>query len=174
MNTASVWDHRERRAADTASVLEKLRQAGLRPTTARVTVLQVMEAESPAGVSVDGMYRQLLLRGTQTSIGTVYQTMQALCARSLLVKDPSAGQAALYRLRQVGRDETKELRLICSDSGEVVLLRDDDLHARLLEAARRAGVDLSGQPLHIKYDRMRRLGRDEPSRLFQRGPRLVE
>lgn len=173
MNTVSALGHRERQMANDDSVLDRLREAGLRPTVARVTILQVMEAHSPSAISVDELFRLLLLRGTRTSVGTLYQTMRALCEKSLLVKEPNASQPALYRLRQAQRDDSGQIRLICSDSGQAVLLHDGELHARLLAAARRQGVDLSGRQLNLTYDRADRPPTDGPGHPHPPRPRLV-
>ena len=53
------------------SVMQRLRASGLRPTVARIGVLQVLLSAAPHALSRDEIYRQLYLRGTPVSVGTV-------------------------------------------------------------------------------------------------------
>ena len=52
-------------------VMQRLRAAGLRPTVARIGVLQVLLSSSAHALSRDEIYRQLYLRGTPVSVGAV-------------------------------------------------------------------------------------------------------
>ncbi len=45
-----------------ATVLQRLRAAGLRPTIARIGVLQVIEASGPERLSAEDVFRQMMLR----------------------------------------------------------------------------------------------------------------
>lgn len=60
------------------SVMQRLRAAGLRPTVARIGVLQVLLSSAPNTLSRDEIYRQLYLRGTPVSVGTVMQVVAQL------------------------------------------------------------------------------------------------
>ena len=58
--------------------MQRLRAAGLRPTVARIGVLQVLLSSAPHALSRDEIYRQLYLRGTPVSVGTVMQVVAQL------------------------------------------------------------------------------------------------
>lgn len=131
------------------SVLRWLRRAGLRPSTARIGVLQVLEAAAPHSLRAEEIYRQMALRGTPTSIGTIYRALHDFEARGLLLRGWDGNRTAHYRVKPA-RADACPLRLMCPDSGRVVALDEPGLHAGLLEAARRAGVALDGLALSVQ------------------------
>lgn len=135
------------------AILASLRQAAIRPTTIRIAVMQLLSEPVGQALSVEDIYRGLASRGVIVGVGTVYRTTRELEERGLLLREWNALHKALYRLKPVGYDnDTTRVRLVCRESGRVVLLDEDDLHARLLEAGRAAGFDLSGQVLRVEVD----------------------
>lgn len=66
------------------SVLQHLRRAGLRPTVARIAILQVVQAAPAPGIGADDAYLRLLERGTRASLSTVYRTFAQLQSVGLL------------------------------------------------------------------------------------------
>lgn len=130
------------------SVLRRLRAAKLRPTVARIGVLQTIEA-SPTPVSAEEVFRQMLLRGTRVSMGTVYRAMHQFESDGLLLREWDRNRKALYSIKPAGLD-TAALRLVCPDTGRVLVMEDAVLHAHLLSAARHHGVALEGHALSVQ------------------------
>ena len=154
----------------TGRALEALRTARLRPTMARVALVQVLLDADPAAISTGDMYNALLQRGTPAAMGTVYRAAQELEDRGLLLREWSERhRKAMYRLKPKELDDLEHIRLVCRESGQAILLRKHDLHARLLEAGREAGFDLAGQTLSIHVDALKAL---RPAGVRTR-PRLV-
>lgn len=134
-----------------ATVLQRLRSAELRPTIARISVLQVIDVQAPGRLCVEDVFRQLLLRGIRISNGTVYRVTNELEAKGLLVREWNQTRKAYYRsrpLRHVGHT----LRIVCGLSGRSMELEDDELCERLIAAAGRQGLDLQGKELTIHLD----------------------
>lgn len=154
--------------------MESMRKVGLRPTVARLTVLQVITSASPKSISADGIYRELIRIGANINIGTIYRTIQDLCQAALVLREPDTNFPILYRLRAQELDDNQQVRLISRATGRIVLLHDDELHGRLLSAAKRMGVDLAGQFLSIKYDDETEGGTRKLNRGAMRRPRLVK
>jgi len=132
-----------------------------------------MQAVFPRALSSDAVFRELIQRGSRTSIGTVYRTLHELQAKALLQKDSDSSYPVLYRLRQIDHESTRHVRLVSREDGRVIELHDEDLHAALLHAAQLAGVNLSGQQLNIKFDAVPPPTTASANRMFHRRPRLV-
>lgn len=132
-------------------IVQRLRAARLRPTVARIGALQIVEAAAPERLCAEEVFRQMMLRGTHASIGTVYRTLQQLEAVNLLRKEWGAGRKAFYGISLAG-SEGAALRLVCGHSGRSVLLSDPELHARLVAAASEQGMDLGGRVLTLQAD----------------------
>ena len=122
-----------------STILQRLRTAGLRPTTARIGVLQVIEAAGSAGIGADDVFRQMLERGTHVSTSTVYRIVQNLQSLGLLLCD-RRDRHTLYRLRQSLLPPTAEVRLTCRQCGRSVLLPGDELRSELEVRAAEKGL----------------------------------
>ncbi|KGH28194.1 hypothetical protein GL58_17300 [Comamonas testosteroni] len=82
-----------------ASVMQRLRAAGLRPTVARIGVLQVLQSSAPDALSRDEIYRQLYLRGTPVSVGTVMQVVAQLSKLGVVHHNGRQGRGSGYLLQ---------------------------------------------------------------------------
>lgn len=131
------------------SVLQRLRAAGLRPTSARIGVLQVIDASGEEPLPVEEVFRRMGVRGTGVSLGTVYRLMHELEARQVLLRGWGSDRKALYWLRRTERGALG-LQLVCSRTGRRVAIDDADLSARLLAAVEREGFDLAGLVLEVR------------------------
>lgn len=137
------------RETESTPSLPRLREAGLRPTSARVGVLQVIERSGMERICAEDVFRKMMRRGTRVSVSTVYRVIHELTGRGLLLREWDARRKALYRLKPDCFD-TEPLRLVCPESGRTVVLADADLYEGLLAAARHHGIDLEGQALSIQ------------------------
>lgn len=134
-----------------ASIIKRLRAAKLRPTIARVCILQIIASANSGRISAENIFREVLTRGTHASMGTVYRGLQQLEACGLLVREWDNNRRALYRIKP-DKSHDAQMVLVCRGSGRSVVLADPELHARLLLAAAREGLDLAGQAISIEVD----------------------
>ena len=131
-----------------AFALKLLRRAGLRPSSARIGVLLVLQATGPKCLAADEVYHALLLRGTHAGLGTIYRTLRQCLEAGLIERELDVERLWRYRLKPVDA-EAPALQLVCPASGRVVFLDDRDLHAKLLAAARSHGISLAGRTVSI-------------------------
>lgn len=154
------------------SFLQRIRSAGLRPTAARIGVLQVIAACSADHMSAEEVFRRMVARGTPNCLSTVYRVIHELTGRGLLLREWSSMRKALYRLKPE-RFDTEPLRLVCPESGRTVVLAEADLYAGLLAAARHHGIDLDGQALSIQVSNVGGAKGRSTSRPLSPRPHLV-
>lgn len=131
------------------TLLQRLRSAGVTPTAARIGVLQVLEAQDPRRLNSEEIFREMRRRGMRTSLSTVYRITQRLYAVGLLLRELDDTGKVHYRL-QWANTEAHCVRVICRRSGHSVKLDDADLHAGLIAAAARAGLNVAGQTLVLE------------------------
>ncbi len=160
------------REAEPGPILPRLREAGLRPTSARVGVLQVIEGSGMGRISADEVFRQMMRRGTRASVSTVYRVIHELVGKGLLLREWDARRKALYRLKPDCFD-VEPLRLVCPESGRTIVLADAELYEDLLAAARHHGIDLEGQALSIQVSAVRGAKGRSTSRLSSAHPHLM-
>lgn len=130
------------------SVLSRLRTAGLRPTIARICVLQVIEAAGEVSVGAEDVLRRMAERGVQASAGTVFRVIRQMHAAGLLLNEWGPNRKALYRIKPEGFDAAL-LQVVCPASGRMVAMNDPKLYAALVDSARCQGVELAGQSLSV-------------------------
>lgn len=132
-------------------LLQRLREAGLRPTVARIEVMQLLEAATPRRLDAEAVLRALLARGIGLSPGTVYRTLKDLVARGLLLQEWRKGQSgskAAYGPRPYRR-EALDWRIMCERCGCATSISDPALQEQLRQLALRQGLSLAAQPMTI-------------------------
>jgi len=147
--------------------MERLRGAGIQPTSVRIAVLQVIDAAYPASLDADAAFRRLDARGVCVSPGSVYRVLRELHAAHLLVREWGLQRRALYRASPMGKD-ILALHLLCPDSGRRVALEDEALLAALRVAAGRLGVALDGHCLVIAAEAGAQVKADVPRQGLRR------
>ena len=147
---------RHKLLASDASIPERLRAAGLIPTASRVCVVQAAEAAHATGqriMAAEEFYAALMLRGTRTSISTVYRVLDLLEGHGLLLREWDVNRKALYRLKPANFDDSPH-RLVCRHCQHSVAFNDPGLPARLQAVATQAGFDLAGHSITVQVDCM--------------------
>ena len=135
------------------TVLQRLRAADLRPTVARIGILQVIGAMAPQAVCADEVFRRMMLCGTRTSMGTIYRGIQQLQSHGLLLREWTEDRKAMYRLK-LPDHAVKPLRLVCRESGRTMVLHDEALQVYLMAMAEREGLDIADEGFAIHVDRL--------------------
>lgn len=129
-----------------------LRAARLRPTAARVAVLNLLE-RSPHPLQADTVFRQLSGTAAGLALGTVYRALRELEDAHLVQREwheePCGSRKATYRLRG-GDDPQRSVQLVCMACGQRAFLPDSALHRQLVQAAAAAGMALPAQPLVLQ------------------------
>jgi Fe2+ or Zn2+ uptake regulation protein len=138
-----------------ANARQRLEAARLRPTVARIAVLQTLGAAAPEVLCTEALFRLMLQRGVRASAGTAYRAVRKLLVHGLLEREWDDQRRAVYRI--AAPDAGAQLRLVCRDSGRSIALDDAELHARLLATAQRQGLRLSSRGITIYVD-----GIDQP------------
>ncbi|GAB4058160.1 transcriptional repressor [Uliginosibacterium sediminicola] len=123
----------------------RLENAGLRPTTVRLDILRLINAEGAAGACAERVF-QLLLRGERCySMGTVYRTIHQLEASGLLRRAHDPHGKVFYRSAPA-EDNPHSWRLLCANRGICIHFEDMALHEKIRAILRDNGLaDFSGQ-----------------------------
>lgn len=129
----------------------RLCAAGLRPTVARIAVLQAIGASGLRTLSADDVYRELMLSGTSASTGTVYRVIHELEDNGLLLREWAVNRKALYRLKPSEADMPAH-RLVCRLCQRSFEFSDPCLGTRLLAEAAQQGFDLAEQALTVEVN----------------------
>ena len=127
-----------------------LRRAGLKVTTPRLRILELLERHPGRHLSAEEIARQL---GGQEDIGlgTVYRVLTQFEAAGLVVRHHFENGMAVFELNQGAHHD----HIVCMDCGHVEEFVDVAIEERQLAAAVRLGFEVKDHSL-ILYGRCRR------------------
>lgn len=120
-----------------------LQQVGLRPTMARVGVLQVLQADPPAAYTADEVFRMLAGQGVGVSQGTVYRVLQELAHCSLLLRErhPTDADGKSRFTLAAKTTPASSCRLTCCLCRRTIAVADTLLSRQLDRVAKLAGFE---------------------------------
>jgi Fe2+ or Zn2+ uptake regulation protein len=104
--------------------------AGLRPTSARLLLLETLY-ENDSFHDVETLYRNFSKRKTPIHIGTIYSALRDMHKAGLLLRVWGVNRSVHYRFRHGA--EAPRFIMRCDDHRETVF-SDPDLYARILSA----------------------------------------
>jgi len=133
--------------ASFARALARLDAARLRRTTPRIAVLQALESVPEHWLSAQNLYRLLVVRRAETSIGTLYRIVNEMVSRRLVLRRVDNNGKRFYRLRPDGRVRH---RIVCQETGRLLAETDDVSPDRLASVLRGQGLMLADGPMTVQ------------------------
>lgn len=130
---------------------QRLLAAGVRPTVARIGVLQILETEAPRRLTMDTVFHHLLDQGLGLKHATVYRALRMLVDHGLLSREwrnGISGAKALYGLMTPDAGSCG-VEIRCKECGHAVNINDISLHEQLRSLVRDGGLELAAQPMTI-------------------------
>ena len=120
-----------------------LKEAGLKVTQPRLTILRFLESASQKHLTADEIYRQLNEAGQDIGLATVYRVLAQFEAAQLIHKhvfDDGSGRPA-QACFELAVDDHHD-HMVCVDTGEVVEFYDPQIEARQEEIAQAHGYEI--------------------------------
>lgn len=142
----------ELQAQGDGRVFERLRAVRLRPTSARICILQVLGATERQALNAEGIYQQLLHIGIAVSLGTIYRVLKEMELAGLLLREREAsasGNKARYLIKP-DQAETDSCYLVCRVCERSVLVQDAPLVEQLRLAAQSHGMEIGAQVISVQ------------------------
>ena len=124
-------------------VVQELRDAGLRPTRQRLSVLESL-GDRPDAVTAQDLHAELRRDGASVGLTTVYRTLTALADAGLLDVFAREGEQAFRRCGTVHHHH-----LVCESCNKVEELSADEVEDWVHQAADRHGFEVTGHRADI-------------------------
>ena len=129
---------------------QDLRNAGLKVTSPRLKVLQILETSQERHLSAEAIYRGLLDSGEELGLATVYRVLTQFERAGLVTRHNFEGGTAVFELA----DRTHHDHMVCLDTGKVIEFYDERIEQLQREIAKRHGYDIEDHSL-VLYVRRR-------------------
>jgi Fur family ferric uptake transcriptional regulator len=122
---------------------QDLRDAGLKVTSPRLKVLEVLETSKDRHLSAEGIYRQLLESGEELGLATVYRVLTQFEQAGLVSRHNFEGATAVFELT----DRSHHDHMICLETGAVIEFCDERIEQIQRDIAEKHGYVLEDHSL---------------------------
>ena len=124
---------------------EHIRQAGLKVTSPRVKILQMLESRGPSDrhLTAEDVYKTLIQEGAEIGLATVYRVLTQFEAAGLVKRHHFEGGNSVFELDQGKHHD----HIVCIKCGRVEEFRDELIEKRQKEVARNMQYQLTDHAL---------------------------
>ncbi len=136
---------------------EDLKDAGLKSTAPRLNILALFKSSQERHMSAEDVYRQLLAKGDDVGLATVYRVLTQFEQAGLLERHYFEGGKSVFELNQGKHHD----HIVCLQCGHVEEFYDAAIESRQEKVAAERGFAVRNHSLHIYADCV---GKDCPHR----------
>lgn len=122
---------------------QDLRDAGLKVTSPRLKVLEVLETSKNRHLSAEGIYRLLLDSGEELGLATVYRVLTQFEQAGLVARHNFEGSTAVFELT----DRSHHDHMVCLETGKVIEFCDERIEQLQRDIADKHGYALEDHSL---------------------------
>jgi len=128
-----------------AAESQELKEAGLKITLPRIKILQILDGSSVHHVSAEDVYKQLLEKGEEIGLATVYRVLTQFEDAGLVIRHNFEGGHSVFEMAPDSHHD----HLVCVKCGRVEEFHDEEIEKRQLEIAERLGFELTEHNLNL-------------------------
>jgi Fur family ferric uptake transcriptional regulator len=129
----------------------ELRKVGLKVTTPRVKILQLLETSIDGHLSAEDIYQKLIEEGEQTGLATVYRVLTQFEAAGLVLRHNFEGGRSVFEL---DRGEHHD-HMVCTETGTVTEFHSSEIERLQEQIAASYDYEIVGHSL-VLYVRPKR------------------
>lgn len=122
---------------------QDLRDAGLKVTSPRLRVLEVLETSAERHLSAEAVYRALLVSGQEFGLATVYRVLTQFEQAGLVTRHNFEGGTSVFELA----DGPHHDHMVCLKTGEVIEFYDERIEDLQNEIAEKHGYTIEDHSL---------------------------
>lgn len=124
---------------------QDIRKAGLKVTLPRVKILEILESNDARHMTAEDVYRQLLERGEEIGLATVYRVLTQFVNAGLAVKHHFEGGQAVFELDRGNHHD----HIVCQQCGHVEEFFDATIEQCQRDIATKNGFEITDHSLII-------------------------
>jgi Fur family transcriptional regulator, ferric uptake regulator len=117
---------------------QDLRKAGLKVTSPRVKILEILETSAERHLSAEAIYKILLATGEELGLATVYRVLTQFERAGLVTRHNFEGGTSVFEIA----DGTHHDHMVCLKTGEVIEFFDERIEDLQREIADKHGYEI--------------------------------
>ncbi len=122
-----------------------LRKAGLKVTTPRLKILELLESSAEKHVSAEDIYKLLIGSGDEVGLATVYRVLTQFEAAGLVKRHNFEGGQSVFELAEGKHHD----HIVCVKCNKVEEFVDDVIEQRQDAIAHKMGFEITDHALNI-------------------------
>ncbi len=122
---------------------QDLRKAGLKVTSPRLKILEVLENSAERHLSAEAVYKALLVSGEEFGLATVYRVLAQFELAGLVSRHNFEGSTSVFELA----DRTHHDHMVCLETGKVIEFVEEQIEVLQAEIAERHGYIIEDHSL---------------------------
>lgn len=120
-----------------------LRSVGLKVTSPRMKVLNILETSDVRHLTAEAIYRALLDKDEELGLATVYRVLTQFETAGLVARHNFEGGTAVFELA----DKTHHDHMVCLETGKVIEFMDEGIEQLQHDIAARYGYEIEDHSL---------------------------
>jgi Fur family ferric uptake transcriptional regulator len=122
---------------------QDLRKAGLKITSPRLKVLEILETNVARHLSAEAIYKALLTAGEELGLATVYRVLTQFERAGLVIRHNFESGTSVFELA----DGTHHDHMVCLKTGDVIEFYDERIEDLQREIAEKHGYYIEDHSL---------------------------
>ncbi|RUO35208.1 ferric iron uptake transcriptional regulator [Aliidiomarina sanyensis] len=123
----------------------QLKKAGLKVTSPRIKILEVIKNPEHQHISAEEVYKILLEQGDEVGLATVYRVLNQFDDAGIVTRHHFEGGRSVFELSAKSHHD----HLVCLTCGRVIEFEDDTIERRQLAVAENHGLKLTNHSLYL-------------------------
>lgn len=124
---------------------DQLKKAGLKVTSPRMKILEILKNPDFQHVSAEDVYRVLLEKNEEIGLATVYRVLNQFDDAGIVTRHHFEGGRSVFELSAKDHHD----HLVCLTCGRVIEFEDDVIEQRQLDVAEANNITLTNHSLYL-------------------------
>lgn len=123
----------------------ELKKAGLKVTSPRIKILDILKKPEHQHVSAEDVYRILIEQEDEVGLATVYRVLNQFDDAGIVTRHHFEGGRSVFELSAKKHHD----HLVCLTCGRVIEFEDEVIERRQLEVAQANNIELTNHSLYL-------------------------
>lgn len=123
----------------------QLKKAGLKVTSPRLKVLEVLKSLKNEHISAEDLYKVMLEQDEEIGLATIYRVLNQFDDAGIVTRHHFEGGKSVFELSNKKHHD----HLVCLDCGKVIEFEDQVIEQRQIDVANKNNIELTNHSLYL-------------------------
>ncbi len=124
---------------------QQLKEAGLKVTSPRLKVLEVLKSSPDQHISAEELYKMMIEQDEEIGLATIYRVLNQFDDAGIVTRHHFEGGKSVFELS----DKHHHDHLVCLKCGRVIEFEDEVIEERQLKVSEKYNIKLTHHSLYL-------------------------